>query len=104
MARAEPKNESAAGKLLNRCGFISEQIGMPQIDIRDRGAKFDSLGIESERKRTRQRIVVRLGHENAGESRILGRPRPFDKPTRWTIGKYCARKCDIGHDWNSFLF
>jgi len=54
MAGAKSEDESAAGELLNRSRLVSEQVGMAQVDIGDRGAEFDSLGMKSERERASQ--------------------------------------------------
>src|SRR4029077_19419776 len=62
MPGAEAENKSSAGKFLDRRGFIGEQMRMAQINVRDRGAEVDSLGVQAERERACERVVVRLGH------------------------------------------
>src|ERR1019366_1212189 len=102
MACAETEDKSSPGEFLGRSGFIGEQMRMAQIDVRDRSAEFDSLGVKSERERARNRVVVRLGHEDARKARVLRRPRPFDQACRPAVGKYRASKCSFGHDEFSF--
>jgi len=100
---AEAEDKSAASEFLNRRRLVGQQNRMAQINVCDRSPEHDALGVKAECERACERVIVGLGHENAGKARILGRLRPFDQACWRAVGKNRACECGFGHD-ELFLF